>query len=59
MMAVTRGGLVPPAIFARALDIRLIETVFVIGYHPDDYKPQQANETTVIEPPAHVGDGEG
>jgi xanthine phosphoribosyltransferase len=31
----------------------------VIGYGPDDYNPQQANETTVIKPPAVVGDGGG
>jgi xanthine phosphoribosyltransferase len=59
MVAVTRGGLAPAAIVARALDVRLIETVCVIGYQPDDYNPQQANQTTVIKPPAHVGDGEG
>jgi xanthine phosphoribosyltransferase len=59
IVAVTRGGLTPAAIVARALDIRLIETVCVIGYHPDDYHPQQANETTVIKPPANVGDGDG
>jgi xanthine phosphoribosyltransferase len=59
MVAVTRGGLAPAAIVARALDIRLIEIVCVIGYGPDDYNPQQANETTVIKPPAVVGDGGG
>jgi len=59
MVAATRGGLAPAAIVARALDIRLIETVCVIGYGPDDYNPQQANETTVIKPPAVVGDGGG
>jgi xanthine phosphoribosyltransferase len=58
IVAVTRGGLTPAAIVARALDIRLIETVCVIGYGPDEYNPQQANETTVIKPPAQVGDGE-
>jgi xanthine phosphoribosyltransferase len=55
MVAVTRGGLAPAAIVARALGIRLIETVCVIGYEPDDYNPQQANEITVIKAPAHVG----
>jgi xanthine phosphoribosyltransferase len=59
IVAVTRGGLAPAAIVARALDIRLIETVCVIGYDPDDYNPQQANETTILKPPAHVGDGDG
>lgn len=59
IVAVTRGGLAPAAIVARALDIRLIETVCVIGYDPDDYNPRQANEITVIKPPANVGDGDG
>jgi xanthine phosphoribosyltransferase len=59
MMAITRGGLVPAAIVARELDIRLIETVCVIGYHPDDSKPQQAKEATVLKPASNVGDGEG
>lgn len=59
MVAVTRGGLVPAAIIARALDIRLIETVYVIGYDPDDYSPRLANEATIVKPPANVGNGDG
>ena len=59
MVAVTRGGLAPAAIVARALGIRLIETVCVIGYERDDYNPQQANEVTIIKAPARVEDGEG
>jgi xanthine phosphoribosyltransferase len=59
MVAVTRGGLVPAAIVARALDIRRIETVCVIGYDPDDYNPRQANEITVVKSAADVGDGDG
>ena len=58
-MAVTRGGLAPAAIIARALDIRLIDTVCVAGYGPDDYHPQQASEVTVIKRPRNLGDGEG
>jgi xanthine phosphoribosyltransferase len=59
LIAVTRGGLVPAAIVARELDIRLIETVCAVGYHYDGSKPQQADETKIIKPPAHAGDGEG
>jgi xanthine phosphoribosyltransferase len=33
IVAVTRGGLVPAAIVARELDLRLIETVCVASYH--------------------------
>ena len=38
LVAITRGGLVPAAIVARELDIRVIETVSVASYH--DYKTQ-------------------
>jgi xanthine phosphoribosyltransferase len=40
IVCVTRGGLVPAAIVARELEIRLIETVCVASYH--DYKNQGA-----------------
>ena len=35
IIAVTRGGLVPAAIIARELNIRVIETVCVSSYSPD------------------------
>jgi xanthine phosphoribosyltransferase len=38
LVAVTRGGLVPAAIVARELDVRVIETVSIVSYH--DYKTQ-------------------
>ena len=38
MVAITRGGLVPAAIVARELEIRLIETVCISSYH--DYSEQ-------------------
>jgi xanthine phosphoribosyltransferase len=38
IVCITRGGLVPAAIIARELDIRLIETVCVASYH--DYLAQ-------------------
>ncbi len=38
IVCITRGGLVPAAIVARELDIRLIETVCIASYH--DYKNQ-------------------
>jgi xanthine phosphoribosyltransferase len=59
IVSVTRGGLAPTAIVARALDIRLIETVCVIGYHPDEYNPRQADKTIVTKPPTYAGDGDG
>jgi xanthine phosphoribosyltransferase len=44
-VCVTRGGLVPAAIVARELEIRLIDTVCVASYH--DYKTQGA--TSVLK----------
>jgi xanthine phosphoribosyltransferase len=59
IIAVTRGGLVPATIVARELDIRIIETVSVIGYSPDDSNPSQADKVQIVKQPANVGDGEG
>ena len=36
VVAVTRGGLVPAAVVARELDIRVVETVSVVSYGADD-----------------------
>ena len=38
IVAITRGGLVPAAIIARELDLRVIETVCIASYH--NYKNQ-------------------
>ena len=59
LIGVTRGGLVPAAVVARELDIRMVETVCVVGYKADDSRPEQADETVIIKFPAGVGDGEG
>src|ERR1700722_18891122 len=60
IVAVTRGGLVPAAIVARELDVRLIETVCVVGYHYDHSKPKQEAEAKIIKPPTtSIGDGAG
>jgi len=59
IVAVTRGGLVPAAIIARELEIRIIETVSVVGYHCDDSAPMQMDKAKVIKYPADVGDGDG
>lgn len=41
IVAVTRGGLVPAAIIARELDIRLIDTVCVSSYDHQDLRESQ------------------
>ncbi len=45
IVCITRGGLVPAAVVARELDVRLIETVCVASYH--DYKSQ--GDLTVLK----------
>ena len=61
IVAITRGGLVPAAIVARELDIRLIETVGVASYH--DYKNQSELRVLKDVSPSLIalagGDGAG
>lgn len=60
LVAVTRGGLVPSAIVARELDIRIVETVCVSSYDPDDSHPSASPVFEVLKPPAtSIGDGAG
>ncbi len=56
IVAVTRGGLVPAAILARNLDIKLIETVCVSSY--DDRTDTQA-KATILKGLPEGDDGEG
>ena len=57
IVCVTRGGLVPAAIVARELEIRLIETVCVAHYH--EYQKQGAGMVLkgVAENIAGIGEG--
>jgi xanthine phosphoribosyltransferase len=59
IVCVTRGGLVPAAIVARELEIRLIETVCVASYH--DYKTQGATSVlkNVSDSIKNIGGGNG
>lgn len=60
LVAITRGGLVPAAIVARELDIRVIETVSAVGYDYDDSNPNRSDEIRILKGAvADVGDGEG
>jgi adenine/guanine phosphoribosyltransferase-like PRPP-binding protein len=52
IIAITRGGLVPAAIVARELDIRLIDTICVASYDERD-----RGEVTILKPVD--GDGTG
>lgn len=56
IVAITRGGLVPAAIVARELNIRVIDTISVKGYNHQTQHPP-----VVIKAPQNdlMGDGEG
>lgn len=59
VVAITRGGLIPAAIVARDLHLRLIETVCAVAYHDDDTNPRENDQVEILKAPANVGDGEG
>lgn len=56
IIAITRGGMVPAAIIARELEIRLIDTVCVSSY--DHQNQREASVLKGVEG-SHAGDGEG
>src|SRR5262245_28930501 len=58
IIAITRGGLVPAAIVARELDIRVIETACIIGYRSEPASGTLP-EAQIVKPPALSGDGAG
>jgi xanthine phosphoribosyltransferase len=57
IVCITRGGLVPAAIVARELGVRVIETVCVASYH--DYDSQGALQVLKGVAPAVLGLGDG
>ena len=52
LIAVTRGGLVPAAIVARELEVRLIDTACISSYHGS-----QRGKLDVLKPSVTAGDG--
>jgi xanthine phosphoribosyltransferase len=54
IVAITRGGLIPAAIIARELELRLIECVAIVTYDEE-----KKGEPRVAKPPAAAGDGAG
>jgi xanthine phosphoribosyltransferase len=53
-VAITRGGLIPAAIIARELDVRLIESVSIVTYDEEN-----RGEPVITKFPAAAGDGTG
>jgi len=60
IVAISRGGLVPATIIARALNIRVVETVSVVAYDQHSLGLEEAlGEPKVTKLPEFAGDGEG
>jgi xanthine phosphoribosyltransferase len=60
IVAISRGGLVPATIIARALGIRVVETVSVVAYDQLSSGDEEAlGEPRVTKMPDFAGDGEG
>jgi xanthine phosphoribosyltransferase len=57
IIAITRGGLIPAAILARELGIKLIETVCVEAYRDD--AAELSGSVNVMKEASLAGDGEG
>ena len=54
IVAISRGGLIPAAIIARELDLRLVESVCIVTY-----EDEKRGEPIVSKAPTAAGDGSG
>ena len=59
VVAISRGGLIPAAIIARELEVRLVETVSIVTYGRDDKEWTEIGQPKIIKAPVAAGDGEG
>ena len=59
IVAITRGGMIPAAIIARELDVRVIETVSVVTYGQDGADETEIGQPEIVKSPSAAGDGEG
>ena len=59
IVAITRGGLIPAAIIARELEIRLVESISVVSYGHGTDGDEQQTEPVLLKPATAAGDGEG
>jgi xanthine phosphoribosyltransferase len=59
IVAITRGGLIPAAIIARELELRLIESICVLTYGHGGAGEQEIGPPTVTKAPLAAGDGTG
>jgi xanthine phosphoribosyltransferase len=54
IVAITRGGLIPAAIVARELELRVVESISVATYNEEEM-----GEPQVLKPAPAAGDGAG
>jgi xanthine phosphoribosyltransferase len=59
IIAITRGGLVPAALVARELDIRLVDTICVTSYGAGEAGAAQQEQGTIKVLKGVAGDGAG
>jgi xanthine phosphoribosyltransferase len=63
VVAIARGGLIPAAIIARELDVRLVESVSIVTYAAGSsgtlIEEERRGPPVVIKPPVAAGDGTG
>ncbi len=62
VIAITRGGLVPAAIVARELEIRVIDTISAISYQDnavEKIEERARSEVRILKPTSMTEDGEG
>jgi xanthine phosphoribosyltransferase len=59
IIAITRGGLVPAALIARELEIRLIDTICVSSYTASEGNSAAQQQGEIIVLKGVAGDGEG
>ncbi len=59
IVAITRGGLIPAAIVAREIEVRLVESVSVASYGRGEAEETELGHPEVIKPPTAAGDGDG
>jgi xanthine phosphoribosyltransferase len=59
IVAITRGGMIPAAIVARELEIRLLDCVSILTYGQGGDDETEIGEPHVLKAPLAAGDGTG
>ena len=62
VIAITRGGMVPAAIVARELEIRVLDTISAVSYHDnaaDKLEQRERQAVKLLKIPSQTKDGAG